>query len=123
MTSTLQLESITRTIQYRDPILLFHHLVREGSNGLLLESAEVDSKRHLQSFLMVSAALRISCHGRKVIIQSLTENGRRMIAPFARQLAASGTVEPVINDDGDSVEVTYPPTCLLYTSPSPRDRG
>lgn len=110
MTSTLQLESITRTIQYRDPILLFHHLVREGSNGLLLESAEVDSKRHLQSFLMVSAALRISCHGRKVIIQSLTENGRRMIAPFARQLAASGTVEPVINDDGDSVEVTYPPT-------------
>ena len=99
MSGRLQLESVTRTISYRDPILLFHHLVREGSNGLLLESAEVDSKRHLQSFLMVRAALRIACHGQTVVVKALTDNGRRMIRPLATQLGAESK-----SDDECSIE-------------------
>lgn len=86
MPATVQLESVTRKISYRDPILLFHHLLRHGENGLLLESAEVDSKRHLQSFLLVRAALRIACVGQKVSVTSLTENGERLLRPFADHL-------------------------------------
>ena len=88
MSATIQLESVTRKISYRDPILLFHHLLRHGENGLLLESAEVDSKRHLQSFLLVRAALRIACVGRDVSVTALTENGERLIKPFAQHLGA-----------------------------------
>jgi anthranilate synthase component 1 len=100
MNGRLQLESVTRTIGYRDPILLFHHLVREGSHGLLLESAEIDSKRHLQSFLLGRAALRISCHGRTVTVRALTGNGRRMLLPLADRL---GVKEPA----GDEFSIEY----------------
>ncbi len=84
--SQVQLESVTRTIQYRDPVLLFHHLVREGENGLLLESAEVDSKRHLQSFLMVKAALRLTCRGFQVQVESLSPNGDALLIGLADAL-------------------------------------
>ena len=89
MSGQIQLESVTRSIQYRDPILLFHHLVRDGANGLLLESAEVDSKRHLQSFLLVQAALRIVCDHRTVTVEAVTENGRRVLAPWAKALGVT----------------------------------
>lgn len=100
MPEHVQLESVTRTFSYRDPILLFHHLVRNGANGLLLESAEVDSKRHLQSFLLVRAALRIACHGQTVTVESLTENGQRLSGALARHL---GTTV----DDAGVFSVTY----------------
>ena len=87
----MQLESVTRNIVYRDPILLFHHLVRQGAEGLLLESAEVDSKRHLQSFLMVKAAVRLSCHGQRVTVEALTENGQRLLGPLAHWLGVELT--------------------------------
>lgn len=99
MSGQIQLESVTRSIEYRDPILLFHHLVRDGSNGLLLESAEVDSKRHLQSFLLVQAALRIVCDHRTVTVKAVTDNGKRVIGTWAKELGA--------NLDGDEFSIEY----------------
>ncbi|MGI9518112.1 MAG: anthranilate synthase component 1 [Pirellulaceae bacterium] len=86
MPATLQLESVTRPIAWRDPVLLFHHLSRGKTNQLLLESAEIDSKRHLQSFLLVSAALRIECEGQHVTVTALSSNGQRILGHLARQL-------------------------------------
>ncbi len=86
MPANLQLESVTRPIPYRDPVLLFHHLVRGKPNRLLLESAEIDSKRHLQSFLLVAAALRITCEGQQVTVTALTDNGRRVLKRLAGRL-------------------------------------
>ncbi len=100
MSGKIQLESVTRNIQYRDPILLFHHLVPDGANGLLLESAEVDSKRHLQSFLLIQAALRIVCEGRTIFVRAITENGNRILAPLASELGAT--------IDGDHFSIEFP---------------
>lgn len=100
MSGQIQLESVTRSIQYRDPILLFHHLVRDGANGLLLESAEVDSKRHLQSFLLVQAALRIVCNHKTVVVEAVTDNGRRVLSTWAGSVGA--TV------DGNQFSIEYP---------------
>ena len=92
MIPNLQLESVTRPIPYRAPVLLFHHLLKinggSGESGLLLESAEVDSKRHLQSFLLVKSALRIACYGRRVQAQALTPNGKRLLNVWAKNLGA-----------------------------------
>ena len=103
MTSPLQLESVTRQVPYRDPVLLFHHLLREGEGGLLLESAEVDSKRHLQSFLLVRSAMRIACYGNRVQAQALTDNGKRLLQHWASSLDA----QP---DRDDCVSIEYPQT-------------
>lgn len=100
MSGQIQLESITRSIQYRDPILLFHHLVRDDSNGLLLESAEVDSKRHLQSFLLIQAALRIVCDHRTVTVQAVTPNGCRLLPVLANELG--------VTLDGNQFSIEYP---------------
>ena len=107
MSPRLQLESVTREIPYRDPILLFHHLVRPRSPGLLLESAEIDSKRHLQSFLMVQAAARISCHGQTVLVKALTNNGRRLVVALANHLDRQ-----LLDSDEFSVTYAFPPADL-----------
>lgn len=79
MTNAVQLESVTHTVEYRDPVLLFHHLMVEGSGGLLLESAEIDSKRHLNSYLLVKSAVEIRCVGRRVTVLAKSENGARLV--------------------------------------------
>ncbi len=86
MKPSLHLESITRPLEYHDPILLFHHLVRGEPNRLLLESAEIDSKRHLKSYLLIRAAATIECVGRRVTASALTPNGRRLVRALARNL-------------------------------------
>lgn len=103
MSPTLQLESVTRQISYRDPVLLFHDLLRQGENGLLLESAEVDSKRHLQSFLLVRSALRIACYGNRVEAQALTPNGRRLLSVWADALGAA-----LQGDDQATIQYAQP---------------
>ncbi len=89
MPDSVQLESITREIEYRDPVLLFHHLAGARPGSLLLESAEIDSKRHLNSFLMTRAALSLRCEGRLVTVTALTDNGRRLLEALASRLAAN----------------------------------
>ena len=87
MKTTLHLESITRPLEYHDPILLYHHLVREEPHSLLLESAEIDSKRHLKSYLLIKAAATLECVGQRVTAQALTSNGERLVRALANHLA------------------------------------
>ena len=94
-----------RNIAYRDPILLFDRLCRDKPGTILLESAEVDSKRHLQSFLIVQSAVRIECRGREVRAVGLTDNGLRVCA----MLAQNSWNVALVSFDGREVIWRYPP--------------
>lgn len=77
-----KVETIVQTGTYvADPLRVFAHLCDHKNNTLLLESAEIDSKDHLQSLLMVDAALRLECKGTEVVIRALTDNGASLL-PF-----------------------------------------
>lgn len=69
-----------------DPTRLFHTLCENNTDSLLLESAEISSKRDLQSLLIVDSAVRIICHGHKVEFQALTSNGRNLLNLIAHNI-------------------------------------
>ena len=99
----VQVESVVREIEYRDPILLFFELCRHKPNCLMLESGEIDTKRHLNSFILLDAALRIECHGSKVLVTALTENGLCLLGPLAQSLSNVTT----FSDDRRQFSVDY----------------
>ncbi|WP_067701469.1 anthranilate synthase component 1 [Erwinia sp. ErVv1] len=71
---------ITGNAPYReDPASVFHQLCGARPSTLLLESADIDSKRNLKSLLIVDSALRISALNGVVSIQALSENGRTIL--------------------------------------------
>ncbi|WP_034948392.1 anthranilate synthase component 1 [Erwinia oleae] len=71
---------ITGSAPYReDPAAVFHQLCGARPATLLLESADIDSKRNLKSLLIVDSALRINALENVVTIQALSENGRALL--------------------------------------------
>ncbi len=96
---------ITGNAPYReDPAAVFHQLCGARSETLLLESADVDSKRNLKSLLIVDSALRISALDKTVQIQALSENGRALLTLLDAALPAS--VQNHIRPDGR--ELVFP---------------
>lgn len=78
-----------------DPLALYYQLCADKPNTLLLESAEIDSKDHLKSLLLLSAAVRFECHGQQVTARALNDNGHNalhslshFLAPFLQQRTA-----------------------------------
>jgi len=69
-----------------DPLAVFHQLVGESDNNLLLESAEIDKKHQLKSLLLTDAALKITCHGNTVTFNALTSNGQAALKFAQSQL-------------------------------------
>ncbi len=51
----------------------------DNTNALLLESAEIDSKENLKSIVLVDAALRIECNGKRVNVKALSNNGAQLL--------------------------------------------
>lgn len=97
-----------RTVPYMDPVLMFQRVCK-GPNNLLLESAEIDSKRHLQSFLMTKSALRIVCRGRVVIARALSETGLQILDSLAQTFLEREVtgLEVQPDDAGDGRQVTW----------------
>ncbi|NIH15862.1 anthranilate synthase component 1 [Serratia symbiotica] len=75
-----QLKLLKVQASYRgDPTTVFHQLCGARPATLLLESAEVTSKKNLQSLLVIDSALRITAQGRTVTVQALTANGAALL--------------------------------------------
>ncbi|CDG17914.1 anthranilate synthase component 1 [Xenorhabdus doucetiae] len=70
-----------------DPTLLFHQLCRDRPATLLLESAEIHSKKNLKSILVIDSAMRITANGYQVTFEALTENGQNLIPMLAKLLS------------------------------------
>ncbi|AWB67712.1 anthranilate synthase component I [Saccharobesus litoralis] len=54
-----------------EPLSLFSNLAKTTSYSVLLESAEIDSKDHLKSLMLIDAGLRMECNGYHVEIKCL----------------------------------------------------
>ncbi|MFD0707584.1 anthranilate synthase component I [Photorhabdus luminescens] len=88
-----------------DPTLLFNQLCGERPATLLLESAEINSKKNLKSLLIIDSALRISANGNQVTFDALTENGRNLLPILAKKLASNVQSKTT----HDALQVTFPP--------------
>ncbi|WP_261643557.1 anthranilate synthase component 1 [Erwinia mallotivora] len=96
---------ITGNAPYRaDPAAVFHQLCAARPATLLLESADIDSKRNLKSLLIVDSALRIKALGNQVTVQALSENGRAVLTQLTAALPSAVT----ISLRPDSLELTFP---------------
>lgn len=62
-----------------DPTAVFNQLCGARPATLLLETAEVDNKRNVQSLLVVDSALRITALGQHLSIEALSTNGRSLL--------------------------------------------
>jgi len=70
------------------PLDLFRQLAQERTCAILLESADVESKRRLKSVLLTHAAMRIECRGEHVTFTALSDNGRNLLARIAMEFAS-----------------------------------
>lgn len=67
-------------VPYQDnPTKVFQALCDKRPSTFLLESAEIQSKAGLKSFLIVDSALRISAVGQKVKVEALSVNGASLL--------------------------------------------
>lgn len=100
-----EMKLITGNAPYRDdPVAVFHQLCGARSATLLLESADIDSKRNLKSLLIVDSALRITAQGSLVTVQALTENGRAILPLLIAALPANVVSIP----QPDGMALTFP---------------
>lgn len=68
----------------------FYAAAVQGTNTLLLESAEMIHKRGTQSLIGVSCAVKVICHNRTVQLLALNENGKAFIQSLPLELLPAG---------------------------------
>ena len=65
----------SRAIPYeQDASLLFHRLA-QSKDSLLLEAADIESKKNLNCIAILQAALKVTCRGQRVTATPLTKVG------------------------------------------------
>ncbi|UDG79090.1 Anthranilate synthase component 1 [Candidatus Ecksteinia adelgidicola] len=75
-----QLQLLEIKTNYRnDSTAIFNQLCGTRPATLLLESADISSKKNLKSLLIIDSALRITAYGQTVTIQALTINGLMLL--------------------------------------------
>ncbi len=72
-----------------DPLSAYQQLCEGRSNTLLLESAEIESKDHLKSLILLDAALKLVCNEQSVTCTALSNNGRSVLPLFVEHCPAS----------------------------------
>ncbi|MGL6297383.1 MAG: anthranilate synthase component 1 [Plesiomonas sp.] len=81
---------------YADPTRVFEALCGENPATLLLDSAEINSKKNLKSLLLVDAAVRLECRENQVMLQALSDNGLRVLDILQQALASAELTAGVI---------------------------
>ncbi|MBK4144154.1 anthranilate synthase component 1 [Corynebacterium macginleyi] len=87
----------TRDIAYcRDASALFRSLA-QPSNSLLLESADIETKKKLTCLAVLDAAAKVTCTGQRVRVLALSPAGQRLISMlqsrFADKIVSRETTE------------------------------
>jgi len=85
------------------PTDLFAQLTKNTDNVMLLESCEIDSKDDMQSLLLISSAIKITCRHRQVTFNVLNDNGAALLPSFITHFG-----HLIIQQDNESFIVEYP---------------
>lgn len=81
------MQLMTEHINYQnEPTLIFNQLCHNRNATLLLESAEIESKKGVKSIVIVDSALRITALHQHVIVEALTPNGEALLPLLANTL-------------------------------------
>ncbi|WP_340616934.1 anthranilate synthase component 1 [Xenorhabdus entomophaga] len=89
-----------------DPTLLFHQLCGNRSDTLLLESAEIHSKKSLKSMLIIDSAMRITANKRQVTFEALTKNGQNLLPILADLLSEKAR----LSVESQTIRAKFPAT-------------
>lgn len=89
MNFAAHLPTARRALRYHaDAAQLFAHLGGlERTDTVLLESADIESKKNLLCLAVLDTAVRIRCHGSRVIAQALTATGEEVTAKLRDELS------------------------------------
>ncbi len=113
-----ELDTLQLSVPYvADPTELYAAVCQDKPYSMLLESAEIDSKRNVKSLMLVDAAVRIECRAQTVTLQALTHNGAHLLDSI-RQSAALR----VLPCEAESTERGNQPA-LTLTFRHPNDTG
>ena len=91
MNFAAHLPTARRDLRYHaDAAQLFTHLGGlERTDTVLLESADIESKKNLLCLAVLDSAVRVRCHGSQVIAQALTATGEEILAKLRDELSES----------------------------------
>lgn len=93
MPDAKQIEVLQSQVRYHaDPLHVFERLSQTGSEHVLLESAEIDSKQELKSLLLIDPAVKLICNGHSVTIHALSPNGENILEYLSDNLADTFTL-------------------------------
>lgn len=82
-----QIEIIQKKAPYHpDPTIIFNHLCESRSATLLLETAEVNKKKDLESIMIIDSAIRISSKKNLVKLKPLSINGEEILLALKKRI-------------------------------------
>jgi anthranilate synthase component 1 len=106
--STPRLTQFYQKIPYiAEPVTLYRQLCSDNAQTLLLESAEIESKQNLKSWIIAQSALKVVCENDAVILTALTQNGEAALAQLKSVFQQQGTL---INHTQSALVLNYPKT-------------
>ena len=69
----------TRDISYSSDAAAIFDGLAQPHDSLLLESADIETKKNLNCLAVLKAALKVTCHGQRVEVRALTEAGESLL--------------------------------------------
>ena len=69
----------TRDISYGSDAAAIFDALAQPHDSLLLESADIETKKNLNCLAVLQTALKVTCHGQRVEVRALTEAGETLL--------------------------------------------
>lgn len=102
---TNQIDYYNIQVQYHsNPTEIFYQLCGKRTSTLLLESSEINKKKHIKSMMIIDSALRIVAYRSTVFVQALTKNGTNIFPSFKHALP--DIIQ--IHDTTDGLQLIFP---------------
>ncbi len=85
-------------------LALFQSITGNSDNHLLFDSAEIESKAHLKSLMLIDACMKITCHGLVVTFDALTDNGKDLLTFITPQFST----QLISQQSATQLQLTFP---------------
>ena len=107
--NTLHPIGVLKTIEapcsyIQDSLGLFQQISADSDHHLLFDSAEIESKEHLKSLLLVDACLKLTCQGLTVTLNALTDNGKDLLTFIAPKFST----QIITSQSPSTLQLTFP---------------